>query len=340
LAGRVFSLPVSPPEKRSLAGELSVMSGVIDASVEGDRLHLLLEDKARHPLPERTLSPATPRFEDAFVDLLSKDRVRTVEPKLEPRPRQVGAAIEVSALGRRFGDFVAVDNVDFAVSRGEIFGLLGPNGAGKSTIFRMLCGLLKPTAGTARVAGVDLLRAPATARERIGYMAQKFSLYGELSPKDNLSFFGRVYGLARKARETAVERAMQRFELTSFADSPSGSLPLGVKQRLALAAALIHDPDILFLDEPTSGVDPLARRDFWRRIDALAVAGVTVLVTSHFMDEAEYCDRLAIINAGRIAAIGSPAALRDRVRTPALPEPSLEDAFIAIVGEAQAEARS
>ncbi|MGO9996947.1 MAG: ABC transporter ATP-binding protein, partial [Acetobacteraceae bacterium] len=252
-----------------------------------------------------------------------------------PRGRRLGGggagAITVTDLVRRFGAFTAVDHVSFAVRRGEIFGLLGPNGAGKSTIFRMLCGLLRPSGGQARVAGADLLRAPAEARGRIGYMAQRFSLYAELSVRENLRFFARVYGLGRAAQARAIDAALTGFDLTATASSVAGELPLGLKQRLALAAALLHGPDILFLDEPTSGVDPLTRRDFWARIGTLADAGVTVMVTSHFMDEAEYCDRLGIVNQGKLAAVDTPAALRERVRTDALPEPTLEDAFIALV---------
>jgi ABC-2 type transport system ATP-binding protein len=251
---------------------------------------------------------------------------------LPPRPNTMtGPAIEVRDLVRRFGDFTAVDRVSFQVAPGEIFGLLGPNGAGKSTTFRMLCGLLRPSAGTARVAGQDLLSASAAARARIGYMAQRFSLYAELSVLENLRFFARVYGLNRKAQVVAIDQALDRFELRDMVQNVAGALPLGVKQRLALAAALLHGPDILFLDEPTSGVDPVTRRAFWARIGGLADSGVAVLVTSHFMDEAEYCDRLGIVSDGRLIATGTPAGLRAQVRTAALQEPTLEDAFIALV---------
>jgi drug efflux transport system ATP-binding protein len=195
----------------------------------------------------------------------------------------------------------------------------------------MLCGLLRPSGGQARVAGADLLRAPAEARGRIGYMAQRFSLYAQLSVLENLRFFARVYGLDRAARVRAIDSALTGFDLADIATGIAGDLPLGLKQRLALAAALLHGPDILFLDEPTSGVDPLIRREFWSRIGRLADEGVTILVTSHFMDEAEYCDRLGIVNQGRLAAVDTPAALRARVRTDALPDPTLEDAFIALV---------
>ena len=248
--------------------------------------------------------------------------------------------IEVRDLVRRFGNFMAVDRVSFSVRAGEIFGLLGPNGAGKSTIFRMLCGLLRPSAGIGRVAGQDLLRAPAQARARIGYMAQQFSLYAELSVLENLHFFARVYGLGRAARAAAIGQALERFDLGPMTNSIARDLPLGVKRRLALAAALMHDPDVLFLDEPTSGVDPLARREFWNWIGKLADEGVAILVTSHFMDEAEYCDRLGIIDAGRLIAADTPAGLRERVRTPALPDPTLEDAFIALVRQAATERKA
>ena len=223
----------------------------------------------------------------------------------------------------------------FPFARGEIFGLLGPNGAGKSTIFRMLCGLLRPSGGNARVAGQDLLTAAAEARQKLGYMAQKFSLYGELTVRQNLDFFARAYGLRGAARARRHRHRLHRFELAEVKDSIAAALPLGVKQRLSLAAAaLLHEPEILFLDEPTSGVDPLNRRAFWTRIGALADQGVTVLVTSHFMDEAEYCDRLAIISQGRAVVTDTPARLRASVRSAALPDPTLEDAFIKLVGAA------
>jgi ABC-2 type transport system ATP-binding protein len=250
--------------------------------------------------------------------------------------------VEVKDLVRRFGPFTAVDHVSFNVERGEIFGLLGPNGAGKTTTFRMLCGLLAATAGTLRVAGVDLGRARASARQRIGYVAQKFSLYGQLSVVENLAFFASAYGLRGRRRSERIEWAMQQFELKALAHLPSQQLPGGFKQRLAMAAALMHGPAILFLDEPTSGADPLARREFWRRIAALAESGVTVIVTTHFMEEAEYCDRVAILDQGRLLAVGTPAEIRGRAPTHDGHEATMEDAFIAIVEEARyrAEARS
>jgi ABC-2 type transport system ATP-binding protein len=245
--------------------------------------------------------------------------------------------VQVRELVRRFGKFVAVDHVTFEVQRGEIFGLLGPNGAGKTTTFRMLCGLLPANEGTLRVAGADLRRARASARQHIGYVAQKFSLYGQLSVSENLEFFARAYNLRGTQKDRRIEWALQQFELSALVNLSSGNLPGGFKQRLAMAAALLHEPETLFLDEPTSGADPLARRDFWRRITALSQEGVTVVITTHFMEEAEYCDRIAILDAGRILAEGTPAAIRSQAREGPGNEPTMEDAFIAVVEQARAK---
>lgn len=330
MKGRVFTLPVAAAKRRAEVARLHALPGVLDAQVQGDDLRLVLEAGAK---PPEGAVEVEPRFEDGVIErLLREGRPAQVKPlKVTPAGQSTGPVIEVKHLVRRFGEFTAVNDVSFAVARGEIFGLLGPNGAGKSTTFRMLCGLLRPTSGEARVAGRDLLTAAADARARLGYMAQKFSLYGELTVRQNLDFFSAAYGLRGAARKQAIEEALSRFELKDAASSLASELPLGLKQRLSLAAALMHSPDILFLDEPTSGVDPLTRRDFWARIGELAEAGVSVLVTSHFMDEAEYCDQLVLINAGKVVVTGTPAELRARVRTKELPNPTLEDAFIALV---------
>lgn len=246
--------------------------------------------------------------------------------------------MRVTDLSRRFGSFTAVDHVTFDVRRREIFGLLGPNGAGKTTAFRMLCGLLPASGGTLRVAGVDVRHARASARQRIGYVAQKFSLYGQLSVLDNLNFFASAYGLRGRRKRERIEWAIEQFELAGLRRLPSGQLPGGYKQRLAMAASLLHAPEILFLDEPTSGADPLARREFWRRITGLARDGVTVIVTTHFMEEAEYCDRAVILDSGRLLAQGSPAQIRHRGRPEPGRQPNMEDAFIAIVEDARRSA--
>lgn len=239
--------------------------------------------------------------------------------------------IVVDKVKRRFGNFYAVNGISFSVRHGEIFGLLGANGAGKSTTFRMLCGLLPASEGTLRVAGEDLRRAAAKARARIGYMAQHFSLYANLSVADNLAFFSRAYGLRGKQQRDRLAWALDEFELRPYADTTSGQLSLGYKQRLALAAALMHSPEILFLDEPTSGVDPLARRELQHRINRLADQGVTLLVTTHFMEEAEYCDRLVIMAQGEILAEGTPEEMKARFRAPELPKPTMEEAFIGLL---------
>jgi ABC-2 type transport system ATP-binding protein len=243
--------------------------------------------------------------------------------------------IEVVNVQKRFGNFYAVKDVSFSVQRGEVFGLLGANGAGKSTSFRMLCGLLQASAGHLSVAGHDLRRASAHARSRLGYMAQRFSLYVDLTVYENLRFFASAYGLDRKRRKQRIDWALQTFELNDYQHSASGDLPLGYKQRLAMAAALLHEPDILFLDEPTSGVDPLARREFWQRINALAESGVTVLVTTHFMEEANYCDRMVIMAEGELLAEGTPSQMKGLFKTEQHPTPSMEDAFIGLIERRQ-----
>jgi ABC-2 type transport system ATP-binding protein len=243
--------------------------------------------------------------------------------------------IEAKGLTKRFGDFTAADNITFDIPGGEIFGLLGPNGAGKSTTFKMLCGLLKPTSGEGRVAGFDLRRDAAEARNRLGYMAQKFSLYGDLSVQQNLQFFAGVYGLTGSKKRERIELMTSIFDFGARLTMSAKDLPLGLKQRLALACAVMHEPQALFLDEPTSGVDPITRREFWTHINGLVEKGVTVLVTTHFMDEAEYCDRISLVYRGRSIALGSPDELKASVITADNPDPTMEDAFIALVQGSQ-----
>ncbi len=227
--------------------------------------------------------------------------------------------IEVEQLTKRFGDFTAVDHIDFTVKQGEIFGFLGANGAGKSTTIRMLCALLQPTEGTARVGGHDITDAPERVKESIGYMSQRFSLYEDLTVEENIHFFGRVYGLTDAELRARKAWALTMANLHGRETSITGTLPGGWKQRLALGCAVLHRPRIVFLDEPTSGVDPLMRRIFWELINELSGEGVTVLVTTHFLEEAEYCNDLILINAGHIIAKGSPKELkRDHIKTPIL----------------------
>jgi len=224
------------------------------------------------------------------------------------------SAVEVSGLTKRFGNFAAVDGVSFAVERGEVFGLLGPNGAGKSTTIRMLCGILAPTSGEGRVGGHDVGREPEAVRERIGYMSQRFSLYLDLTTEENLEFYGGIYGVARERLTERIRWALEMAGLEEQRDRLTGELPTGWRQRLALGCALLHEPEVVFLDEPTAGVDPISRRRFWEVIYGLAEAGVACLVTTHYMDEAERCDRVALMYGGRVIALDSPEGLkRERV---------------------------
>ena len=238
--------------------------------------------------------------------------------------------ISVSHLVRKFGDFTAVANTSFTVYRGEVFGLLGPNGAGKTTTFRMLCGLLPVTSGELRVAGVDVVRSRTAARNNFGYVAQKFSLYGNLTVMENLNFFAGVYGLYGQNKQERIEAVVEEFRLTDVKNMMAGDLPGGYKQRLSMATALIHEPKILFLDEPTSGIDPLTRRNFWRQITALSKRGTTIIVTTHFMDESEYCDRIMIQDAGKLVILGAP----DEIRRIAGNETyTMDEAFISVILE-------
>ena len=221
-----------------------------------------------------------------------------------------GAIVLAQALTKKFGAFTAVDSLDLAIAKGEVVGFIGPNGAGKSTTIRLLCGLLRPTSGHATVAGFDVAREPEAVREHIGYMSQKFSLYGDLTVRENLRFFGGLYRVPRRDLEERMRLAVGLAGLEGREHALVNTLAGGWKQRLALGCAILHRPPVLFLDEPTSGVEPEARRKFWDLIHRLASEGVTILVSTHYMEEAEYCNRIALINAGRLVAIGSPGGLR------------------------------
>lgn len=221
-------------------------------------------------------------------------------------------AVKVNELTRMFGDFTAVDHITFEVPRGEIFGFLGANGAGKTTAIRMLIGLLEPTSGEATVAGYDVYKQAEAIKKRIGYMSQKFSLYTDLTVWENIRLYGGIYGLSNKEISSKADELLQTLQLKEVRDELIGSLPLGWKQKLAFSIAIIHDPDIVFLDEPTSGVDPITRRQFWELIYKAAEEGTTVFVTTHYMDEAEYCDRVSIMVDGRIDALDSPSELKEQ----------------------------
>ncbi len=279
------------------------------------------------------VEPARPSMEDVFVALRGASGSGTVEPDSNPLTlvsrRSTGPAIETHGLTRRFGGFTAVDAVSLDVRAGEVLGLLGANGAGKTTLIRLLCGLLAPSAGTARVAGVDVAEAPRALRQRIGYMSQRFSLYPDLTVRENLDFFASAYGLARGAARAAIGRAIAATGLGGMESKMVTGLSGAVRQRLALACSILHGPAVLFLDEPTSGVDPASRFRFWRLIDALAASGTTVLVTTHYLEEAAYCGQLALMHAGRVIAAGDAESLRAGLGCPA--SASLEDLFLGYI---------
>jgi ABC-2 type transport system ATP-binding protein len=305
--------PQGMPARMLQAKLLDAPGTIIDAVPQGGEVRLIRQPGADGQalaalLDGAPCEPVPARLEDGFMVLLRARQQTSAAPNASAAGVTVpGAAdetvIEVKDLVRTFGDFTAVASTSFSVRRGEIFGLLGPNGAGKTTTFRMLCGLLPASSGFLQVAGVNLRHARAQARARIGYVSQKFALYGNLTVQENLEFFGGAYGLRGARLRERMHAVLDQLDLAGQAQSASGLLPGGFKQRLAMATGLLHEPEILFLDEPTSGTDPLARREFWRRITALAQAGVTVIITTHFMEEAEYCDRIVIQDAGRLLAI-------------------------------------
>lgn len=334
LKGRTFFVTAPDRSRRELAAFLHALPHVVDTVLQSNGVRVIFENETPDVPEGMHLKPVSPCFEDAFVTLLAKEQSAatsmvphgTTFAEYSKNERHEEDVIVVNGLEKWFGDFCAVNKVSFTVKRGEIFGLLGANGAGKSTTFRMLCGLLPATRGVLQVAGENLLKAPAKARMRIGYMAQRFSLYASLTVLQNLRFFAGAYGLTGRKREERIQWALSEFGLEPFQNLTPAALSLGYKQRLALAAALMHEPDILFLDEPTSGVDPMARREFWREINRLAQHGVTVLVTTHFMEEAEYCDRMVIMSHGEILVQGEPETLKTKYSMS-----SIEDMFVSLL---------
>ncbi|MFV4847050.1 ATP-binding cassette domain-containing protein [Edwardsiella tarda] len=341
MAGRTILLRAPGLSHRRLLQQAITLPMVSDAVIQGQYLRLILQAGCDHQqiptalnLTQAEVLEATPRFEDAFIDLLGggphqASALASIMPQVEADATQT--VIEARQLTKKFGSFAATDHVDFQVKRGEIFGLLGPNGAGKSTTFKMMCGLLVPSSGHALVLGMDLKTDSGRARQHLGYMAQKFSLYGNLTVAQNLAFFSGVYGLRGKRQRAKIADMTRAFNFTPILQQTPDALPLGFKQRLALSCALMHEPDILFLDEPTSGVDPLTRREFWLHINGMVDKGVTVMVTTHFMDEAEYCDRIGLVYHGQIIATGSPDDLKARIARADNPTPTMEQAFIELV---------
>ncbi|MBW7984118.1 ATP-binding cassette domain-containing protein [Enterobacillus tribolii] len=341
MAGRTVLIETQEISHRALLQQAICLPDVGDGVIQGKYLRLSLKKGAdRHRLLRdlnlfaAKIIDTPPRFEDAFIDLLggsmdSKSVLTEVLSAIDAPPDET--VIEARELTKKYGSFTANDRVNFRVRRGEIFGLLGPNGAGKSTTFKMMCGLQVPSAGQALVLGTDLKTGSGNVRQRLGYMAQKFALYGNLTVAQNLKFFSGIYGLRGQKQRDKMAEMTGAFNLHPLLNQKTDSLSLGYKQRLALACALMHEPDILFLDEPTSGVDPITRREFWLHINGMVDKGVTVMVTTHFMEEAEYCDRIGLVYRGKIIAIGTPDALKHQVTSEQTPDPTMEQTFIALI---------
>ncbi|WP_373239757.1 ATP-binding cassette domain-containing protein [Kluyvera ascorbata] len=348
--GRTWQvIPSEGMKSRTLQAHLLEKRDTIaDAVPKGDAVRFICQSPDDQTTPaEVNATPRDAELEDGFMLLLHQAQHKNNDPASTApvKPEMVSSREEhydekpviiVKDLVRQFGDFTAVASTSFDVKRGEIFGLLGPNGAGKTTTFRMLCGLLPATSGQLEVAGLNLRTARAKARARIGYVSQKFALYSNLSVKENLTFFGGAYGLSGEKLTQQIESSLNQFGLNP--DAISGELPSGFKQRLSMAVALLHEPEIVFLDEPTSGIDPLARRLFWYTIGELANKGITIIVTTHFMEEAEYCDRIAIQDAGKMLALGTPKEVRQMAGLDHTTD--MNTAFIAIVENARAKAKS
>ncbi|HCD60841.1 ATP-binding cassette domain-containing protein [Acinetobacter nosocomialis] len=345
--GQTWKVKLSEQIKaRTLQAQLLGNSvDIIDAVPKGEQVNFISRQKelSTDILPQGLVAHRrSAELEDAFMMLLQqtqKQRKLISVPEQNFQLEQNNnlksqqSVIVVKDLVRNFGDFTAVANTSFDVKRGEIFGLLGPNGAGKTTTFRMLCGLLPASSGYLEVAGKNLRTARAEARGKVGYVSQKFALYSNLTVLENLKFFGGAYGLTGKKLNQQIDNALEQYDLKPHIKS--GDLPGGYKQRLSMAAALLHEPEILFLDEPTSGIDPLTRRSFWYSIGELANQGITIIITTHFMEEAEYCDRIAIQDAGKLLALGSPQQVRDLAsRDKHIGD--MNEAFIAIVEQARA----
>lgn len=340
MQNRVYQVNNISGSTRSFLKKVLNKDTIIDGVIQGDSVRIVLDKTNKIKTIESlelknsvTIKEIKPRFEDSFIDILGGGpggNSKLVEnmPAVEPNEKPVVEAIN---LTKKYGNFAAAKDITFSIKQGEIFGLLGPNGAGKSTTFKMMCGLSTPTSGVASVMGLNLKTASGKARSHIGYMAQKFSLYSNLSTKQNLEFFSGVYGLKGKKKYQKIEQIVDIFNFDKYLNMNAFELPLGYKQRLALACAVMHNPEVLFLDEPTSGVDPITRREFWTHINNMVEKGITVMVTTHFMDEAEYCDRISLIYRGEAIAIGSPDELKQLVKTPDLPEPTMEDAFISLI---------
>ncbi len=336
MKGKVFKIQGEIKDRRKTLRLALKNKDIKDGVILGNSVKLICEDKDKLPKLDSIeaynckYEEIEPNFEDGFMNILKGEF--NGESLLAKQMKQLDDndythLIEAKNLTKKFGNFTATDNVNFKIKKGEIFGFLGPNGAGKSTTFKMLCGLMEPTSGNAEVLGMSLQKSSYKARKEIGYMSQKFSLYGDISVYENLKFFAGVYGLKGKNKNKKIRDMIKIFELEKYKKTASKNLPLGYKQRLSLACAVMHDPVVLFLDEPTSGIDPQTRREFWNHIYAMVQKGMTIMVTTHFMDEAEYCDRIALIYKGKAIALDTPHNLISQISSDA----TMEEAFIELI---------
>ena len=326
--GKVFRIEKIEGSKRKFLSDLLAQNRILDGVVRGQTIRVICNEANRDP----NWIPCPPSFEDAAFFITPKTKKLEYAPALSPMLSNTNITskiINAENLTKKFGAFTAVSQISFHVQTGEIFGLLGPNGAGKSTTFKMLCGLERPTEGKAEVNGINMQLAPSQARSKMGYMAQKFSLYNDLTVGQNLKFFSSVYTNA--IRKNAIDQIVSRFHLEEFLCISTRDIPSGCKQRLALACAVMHKPMALFLDEPTSGVDPASRRNFWNYMKELAEQGCAILVSTHSMEEAEYCDRIGLVHQSRLIHIGTPEALKELAHAT-----TLEDAFITLIEQQNA----
>ncbi|MBR2069717.1 MAG: ABC transporter ATP-binding protein [Candidatus Gastranaerophilales bacterium] len=316
--------------KQAINPKTSVIwsSSYLDESYNFDLSIILNKGEIIFQGSAKTLGADYEEFEKEVIELMGgyKEEESVIAKNYHLAPNDIECCVLADNLSKKYGDFWAVKNNSFCIKKGEIFGLLGPNGAGKSTTFKMMCALVKPTSGKGYIMGTDIEKEAQKARSYLGYMSQKFSLYSRLSVLDNLNFFAGVYGLSGKNKKEKIERIMKVFDLEHYKDMQSSELPLGFKQRLSLSCALIHEPNVLFLDEPTSGVDIIQRKEFWGHIKKLSQIGVSILVTTHFMDEAKFCDKISLFNNGEIIALDTPCELIKKANAK-----NMNEAFIELI---------
>jgi ABC-2 type transport system ATP-binding protein len=335
MKGKVFDIIGDIKDKRKTLQLALKYDYINDGLILGNNIKIITdESKQLPPLEDIKASnclykEAIPTFEDGFMNILKANfnGISKLAEQIEFINTDGKNIIEVKNLTKKFGKFTATDDISFNIEKGQIFGLLGPNGAGKSTTFKMLCGLLKPTSGEAKVLGYNFMKSSQKARWKIGYMSQKFSLYADITVYENLKFYAGIYGLRGDKKKEKISNMLEIFELNKFKNTQAKDLPLGFKQRLSLACAIMHDPAVLFLDEPTSGVDPVTRREFWNHIYAMVQRGMTIMVTTHFMQEAEYCDKIALIYKSKAIAVGTPHELILKIS----PDATMQEAFIELI---------